>query len=67
MSTRTVRIPDDLAAALAEEGSRVAFDRLTASQQRRIVTGIEDAKTTQTRTRRIDKAVTNLTTPAAGR
>jgi len=58
---RTVTVPDDLAAAL--EGQPEAhdfFDGLSYSNKRRIVEPIVDAKSPDTRQRRIDKAVASL-------
>jgi hypothetical protein len=58
---REVEVPADLAAALdADPGARVAFDRLTYSNKRRIVEPIRDAKAPETRQRRIDKSIENL-------
>ena len=58
---REVVVPDDLAAALAvaPEAKRF-FEGLSYSQQRWFVLGIEDAKTPETRQRRIDAAVARL-------
>jgi hypothetical protein len=62
---RVVQVPGDLAAALdADEPARTAFDRLTYSNKRRIVMLVEDAKTPETRQRRIDKSIADL---SAGR
>ena len=62
---RTVEVPADLAAALASvPAARQAFDKLSYSGQQRYVLGIEQAKTAETRRRRVEKAVTELT--AAG-
>ena len=62
---REVEVPSDLAAALdADPAARAAFDRLTYSNKRRIVEPIRDAKSPETRQRRIDKAITDL---AAGK
>ena len=62
---RTVEVPADLAAALAGvPAARQAFDKLSYSGQQRYVLGIEQAKTAETRRRRVEKAVTELT--AAG-
>ncbi|MGW4246277.1 DUF1905 domain-containing protein [Nocardia sp. NPDC004722] len=58
---RTVELPADLAAAL-DETARAAFDRLSPSRQQQLVTPIEQAKTPQTRQRRIDKAASELRT-----
>jgi hypothetical protein len=60
---RTVEVPADLAAALASvPAARQAFDKLSYSGQQRYVLGIEQAKTAETRRRRVEKAVTELTT-----
>jgi uncharacterized protein YdeI (YjbR/CyaY-like superfamily) len=58
---REVAVAGDLAAALdARSGARAAFDALAYSNRRGIVTAVEDAKTEQTRQRRIAEAVTTL-------
>jgi hypothetical protein len=58
---RVVQVPDDLAAALdADEAARTAFDRLTYSNKRRIVMLVDDAKTLETRQRRIVKSIADL-------
>lgn len=58
---RSVTVPDDLAAALdAEPATRQAFEQLSYSNQRRHVLSVEDAKTPETRQRRIEKVVTTL-------
>jgi len=58
---RTVEVPADFAAALAPHPeARAFFDRLNYSERRWFVLGIEDAKTPETRRRRIDKAVERL-------
>jgi hypothetical protein len=55
---RVLAIPADLAAALdAEPGARQRFDALSFSNQQRLVLPIEEAKTPETRQRRIDKAI----------
>lgn len=57
-SPRTVDVPTDFAAALdANEGSRQFFDALSNSLQRYHVDTINSAKSSDTRQRRIDKAV----------
>jgi len=59
---RVVEVPDDLAAALASHpAAHAAFGSLSYSRQRGIVLPIGDAKTPETRERRIAKAVTTLT------
>ena len=58
---REVTIPPDLAEALHDDVSaREAFNGLSYSNKRRIVLGIEDAETAETRQRRIAKAITSL-------
>jgi uncharacterized protein YdeI (YjbR/CyaY-like superfamily) len=51
---REVVVPDDLAAALAaDETARNFFESLSYSNKRRVVLPIEDARTNETRQRRI--------------
>jgi hypothetical protein len=58
---REVEVPADLAAALdASPNARRAFEALSYSNQRRITLSVEDAKTPETRQRRIEKAVGEL-------
>jgi hypothetical protein len=58
---REVQVPADLAAALdAEPEARRFFDGLSYSHKRRIVMPVDDAKTMETRQRRIEKSVANL-------
>ncbi len=58
---RTVTVPADLAEALDRDAdARRFFDGLSYSHQRQHVLAIEDAKTPETRQRRIDKALTML-------
>jgi Bacteriocin-protection, YdeI or OmpD-Associated/Domain of unknown function (DUF1905) len=58
---REVDVPADLAAALdAKAGAREAFDAMSYSNRRRIVLAIEDAKSPETRQRRIEKSVGDL-------
>ncbi|MGO4189199.1 YdeI/OmpD-associated family protein [Pseudarthrobacter sp. TAF60_1] len=58
---RIVEVPDDLASALAAEPEAQAFyGTLNYSAQRRYVEPIGDAKTAETRARRIMKAVADL-------
>ena len=61
ISERTVEVPDDLSAALAEAGAREAFDRLSFSHRREHVAAIEEAKRPETRARRIANAVRMVT------
>ncbi|WP_344157075.1 YdeI/OmpD-associated family protein [Kribbella yunnanensis] len=57
---RTVDVPEDFAAALAEAGLRDAFDKLSYSHRREHIQAILDAKKPETRTRRITKALEML-------
>ena len=57
---RTVEVPDDLAAALAEAGASEAFGRLAYSTRKEHVRQVETAKAAETRQRRIDKIVASL-------
>ncbi|MCA1597526.1 MAG: YdeI/OmpD-associated family protein [Chloroflexi bacterium] len=58
---REVTLPVAFSEALAADAAaHEFFDGLSYSNQRRIVLSIEDAKTAETRQRRIDKAVTML-------
>jgi len=58
---REVAVPPDFAAALATEPvAQTTFDRISYSEKRWFVLGIEDAKTPETRQRRIDKAIERL-------
>lgn len=61
LEPRTVEIPDDLAAALAQkEGATDAFDRLAPSRRKEFVRQVVEAKAQETRTRRIRKIVADL-------
>ena len=58
---REVAVPEDLATALAGDWvGRDAFERLSYSHRRRHVLAIEDAKTPETRQRRVTKALEML-------
>lgn len=58
---REVDVPADLAEALAADpAAQQFFASLSYSNKRRIVLPIEDAKSAETRQRRIAKAVSNL-------
>lgn len=57
---RVVEIPDDFQAALDAAGVDEAFDKLAFSHRKEHVRAIEDAKTPETRARRIDKAIAML-------
>jgi hypothetical protein len=59
---RVVEIPADLAKALAKsENAKKAFDKLSYTNQKEIVFALESAKTDETRSRRLDKAMEKLT------
>jgi hypothetical protein len=58
---RTVEVPEDLAAALAEKpGTTAAFDASSPSARKEYVRQVESAKTQETRERRISKIVAKL-------
>lgn len=58
---RVLEVPPDFAAALdAEPEARRFFDTLSYSNKRRFTYSIDDAKTPETRQRRIDKSVDQL-------
>lgn len=59
---REVAVPDDLAAALDAAGLRARFDKLAPSHRKEHVRAIDDAKTPETRARRIEKAIDKLKT-----
>jgi uncharacterized protein YdeI (YjbR/CyaY-like superfamily) len=58
---RTVEVPSDLAAALdADPVVRETFDGLSHTHRKEYVRWIEEAKRTETRTRRVEKSVEML-------
>jgi bacteriocin resistance YdeI/OmpD-like protein/uncharacterized protein DUF1905 len=57
---RTVDVPADLEAALAEAGVREAFDALSYSQRKEHARTVAEAKKPETRERRILKVVEQL-------
>jgi hypothetical protein len=58
---RMVAVPEDLSAALAGDAvAKAFFEKLSYSNQLRHVLSITDAKTAETRQRRIDKAMETL-------
>jgi len=58
---RIVEVPEDLAAALADQpGAREAFDSLSYSARKEYVRQVESAKAQDTRQRRIEKILTAL-------
>ncbi|MFZ1701901.1 MAG: YdeI/OmpD-associated family protein [Pyrinomonadaceae bacterium] len=54
---RRVEVPNDLAAELEKRGLRDAFDAMSYTHRKEHVRAIEEAKTAETRTRRIAKAI----------
>ena len=57
---RETAVPEDFATALHAAGLRTKFDALAASHRKEHVRAIEDAKTADTRARRIEKAIEKL-------
>lgn len=57
---RTVEVPGDLAAAIAESNLTAAWDKLSPSRRKAHVTSVEGAKAAETRARRIAAVVTAL-------
>jgi hypothetical protein len=58
---RTVEVPEDLAAALAKNPKLcAAFDALAPSKKKECVRQVVEAKTAETRQRRIDKIIMDL-------
>jgi uncharacterized protein YdeI (YjbR/CyaY-like superfamily) len=58
---RTVKVPADLKKALhGDAAAHQAFEALSYGQHRSQVFSIEDAKTLETRQRRIDKTIATL-------
>lgn len=57
---RTVEVPEDLAAALAQAGAAEAFGKLAPSKQKAHVTAVLGAKAPETRARRVAKVVAEL-------
>ncbi len=60
VAPRTAEVPDDLASALRKARATDAFDRLAFSHRKEHVRAVEDAKTPETRARRIAKTVEKL-------
>lgn len=54
---RTVEVPDDLAAALAEAGAAEAFAGLAPSHRKEYVRWVTEAKRPETRAKRVGEAV----------
>jgi hypothetical protein len=62
---RTVEVPADLAEAIdADPALRAAWDKLAYTHRKEHVVAIEGAKKSETRTRRVEKAVEMLRTKA---
>ena len=65
LAPRVIDVPLDFAAALdAAPAARRAFEALSYSNKSAYVIGIKDAKTPETRQRRIDKAIASLAASA---
>ncbi|MBO9607583.1 MAG: DUF1905 domain-containing protein [Paenibacillaceae bacterium] len=61
LAPRELDVPDDLARVLTtDSAAKSYFDGLSYSNRRRIVLSVEEAKTPETRQRRINKAVAAL-------
>lgn len=58
---REVEVPSDLQEALdANSAAKIFFDSLSNSNKKRFIIPIDQAKTPETRTRRIEKAIIDL-------
>lgn len=58
---REVDVPEDLLAALeVNAGAKRFFESLSYSNKRRLVLAVQDAKTPETRQRRIDRTIVQL-------
>ena len=57
---RTVEVPEDLAAALNGAGKMAAFEKVAPSMKKEHVRQVEEAKTQETRERRIARIVEKL-------
>lgn len=57
---RTIEVPADLKAALSKAGALEAFEGLSYTRRKEAVRQVQDAKTQETRDRRIAKIVTEL-------
>lgn len=57
---RTVEIPSDLAASLVQAGVQDAFDALAFSKRKEAARQVEEAKTQETRNKRIAKIVAQM-------
>lgn len=59
-STRTIEVPEDLAAALASAGVADRFEALAPSHRKEYVRWITEAKKPETRARRVEEAVVRV-------
>jgi Bacteriocin-protection, YdeI or OmpD-Associated/Domain of unknown function (DUF1905) len=62
LEPRGVELPEDLAAALEASGTRAAFEKSAPSKRKEFVRQVVEAKTKETRVRRIEKVVAQLGT-----
>lgn len=60
-ASRAVEPPQDLATALDAAGLRTAYEKLAPSHQKEHVRSVNEAKTAETRARRIAKIIEKLT------
>ncbi len=59
-TARTITVPDDLAKALTKAGISKTLETLAPSKRKEFVRQVEDAKTQETRERRIAKIIMEL-------
>lgn len=59
--TRVVAVPEDFAAALEKAGLQNVFSKMSYTHQKEYVNAVTEAKREETRVRRIEKAVEQLT------
>jgi len=60
LEPRITPVPEDLAVALSAAGKTDAFEALAASRKKEFVRQVEEAKSPETRLRRIDKVVESV-------
>jgi uncharacterized protein YdeI (YjbR/CyaY-like superfamily) len=59
---RTVELPAELQAAFSKNKTeKAAFEKLAPSKKKAIALSVSDAKTEETKTKRIEKAISSLT------
>jgi bifunctional DNA-binding transcriptional regulator/antitoxin component of YhaV-PrlF toxin-antitoxin module len=63
---RTVDVPKDLAAAIKEAGLSSAWERLSYTHQKEHARAVEEAKRPETRIKRIEKTVAELSRKRSG-